>query len=117
MNETGNLTASAPVTDKPVRDVNLLNETEKKKLKRFIKNAEDEKLGTRQFWEWRDRKKPESEETDATAKALLEALEALDRARGPKKQLNYGRYGYTIRRLRKKGSSGFVITRIEKEKE
>lgn len=126
MNETDNnsmTVASEPVvTDKPTadkkpaRDTSILNDLEAKKLKRFIKNAEDEKLGTRQFWEWYDRKKPqEAKETDATAKALLEALEALDHARGPKKQLNFGRYGYTVRRLRKKGSSGFVITRNEKE--
>ena len=43
------------------------------------------------------------------AETILEALKPLAKD----KDLNLGRYGYSIKRARGKGAKGFVVTRIE----
>ncbi len=69
-------------------------------------------LGEEAFTKWLKQQKSGKKKVrvDPVMKKIAEALKPL----AGDKNLNLGRYGYSIRRARGKGAKGIVIARIEK---
>ena len=69
-------------------------------------------LGEEAFRKWLKQQKVVTKEVqlDPVAEMIVEALKPLAK----NKNLNLGRYGYSVKRARGKGAKGIVVTRIEK---
>ena len=69
-------------------------------------------LGEEAFRKWLKQQKVVTKEVelDPVAEMIVEALKPLAK----KKNVNLGRYGYSVKRARGKGAKGIVVTRIEK---
>ena len=93
-------------------DTNL-NKGQLRKLNAIRKSVHgDEKAAQAMFKIYKDAqpKKNMAASVDEVAITLQEALASLARDN----KLNLGRYGYTVKRAKGKGASGFVATRNEK---
>ena len=82
-----------------------------RKLNALRKSIGDS-LGEEAFAKWLAQQKSDEKEVrhDPVAEIIADALAPLEK----QKNLNLGRYGYSIKRARGKGAKGFVINRIEK---
>ncbi len=74
-----------------------------------LRKSVGEKIGNKAFLEWQKSQKRQTmkTKTDFTAQKLRDALNAL----ADDRKLNLGTYGYTIRRSKGRGATGFVITK------
>ena len=81
-----------------------------RKLNALRKSIGDE-LADDAFKKWLERQESKNAEikADPVAEKILDAVQPLSRD----KNINLGRYGYSIKRARGKGAKGFVVTRIE----
>ena len=91
-------------------DENTLTKGQLRKLNALRKSVGDA-LGEEVFLKWADQQAAASApKLDAVAVKIEEALAGF----GNDKSFNLGVYGYTIRRARGKGASGFAATKNEK---
>ena len=91
-------------------DEKSLSKGEMRKLVALRKSLGD-KIADKAFAEWYANKpEPQVDNVDPIATKIEEALSRY----ANDKKLNLGRYGYTIRRAKGKGASGFVAIRNEK---
>ena len=91
-------------------DESKLTKGQVRKLNTLRRWVGDE-LGEEVFGKWKAQQDAASApKADAVAKKIEQALAGFVGER----PLNLGRYGYTIRRARGKGASGFVATKNEK---
>jgi len=93
-------------------DESSLTKGQIRKLNALRKSVGDI-LGEDVFKKWLAEQMAKEEEvkTDPNAEKILDALEPLSND----KELNLGRYGYSIKRARGKGAKGFIVARIEPE--
>ena len=93
-------------------DESRLTKAHARKLNALRKSVGD-KLGEEVFWKWKalQDKKPATRRADPVAEKIVEALAryAGDRT------FRLGNYGYTVRRARGKGVSGFVAVKNTKK--
>ena len=92
-------------------DEKALTKGELRKLNALRKSV-GEKIGEKAFAEWLKERPSlkQKEMVDPVAQKIEQALSGLAKD----KTARLGRYGYTIRRARGKGASGFVVTKNEK---
>ena len=91
-------------------DEKALSKGEMRKLIALRKSLGD-KIADKAFAEWHANKpEPQVDKVDPVATKIEGALSRF----ANDKKLNLGRYGYTIRRAKGKGASGFVAIRNEK---
>ncbi len=62
------------------------------------------------FGKWLARQAPEAQKADPVAERIVGALAGLEHDR----KFNLGLYGYTVRRAKGKGKSGFLVVKNEK---
>ena len=93
-----------------INEVNL-TKGQIRKLNALRKSIGDA-LGEEAFRKWLKQHKVMKTEVqvDPVAELIAEALWPFAK----KKNLNLGRYGYSVKRARGKGAKGIVVTRIEK---
>ncbi len=89
-------------------DESTLTKGQLRKLAALRRYVGDE-LGEEAFGKWMARQAAAAK-VDAVAQKIEHALAGF----GDDRSLNLGNYGYTIRRARGKGASGFVATKNEK---
>lgn len=82
-----------------------------RKLNALRKSIGDS-LAEEAFAKWLKQQKSETKEDrpDPVAELIADAMSPLLK----KKELNLGRYGYSIKRARGKGAKGIIVTRLEK---
>ena len=93
-------------------DEKALKKGELRKLNVLRKSVGDD-LAEEAFVKWLERQlvlQPSVARPDRTAQTIVGALAGLEKD----KSFRLGNRGYTIRRARGKGASGFVVTRNEK---
>ncbi|NKB59044.1 MAG: hypothetical protein GKS00_22175 [Alphaproteobacteria bacterium] len=92
-------------------DTKALNKGQLRKLNALRKSVGDE-LGESVFAKWLDRQTSQKEEAkvDPIAEKIKVALAKLEKDAS----FRLGNQGYTIRRARGKGASGFFVTKNEK---
>ena len=90
-------------------DENTLTKIQLRKLGALRKSVGTD-LGEEVFIKWLARQANPKAKVDPVAVKIVEALRGLEK--DPKFRL--GNYGYTIRRVRGKGRSGFIASRNEK---
>ena len=89
-------------------DENALTKGQIRKLNALRKSIGDD-LAEEAFGKWLARQVPEAPPSDPVAEMIVAALSELE----SDGKLNLGRYGYTVRKARGKGQSGFVAIRNE----
>lgn len=90
-------------------DESTLTKGHLRKLNALRKSIGDD-LAEDAFSKWLLRQAKEVSETDPVADRIVEALGGLEDDR----KFNLGLYGYTVRRAKGKGQSGFVAVKNEK---
>ena len=93
-------------------DEKALKKGELRKLNVLRKSVGDD-LAEEAFVKWLERQlvsQPSVASPDRTAQTIVTALAGLEKDT----TFNLGNRGYTIRRARGKGASGFIVTRNEK---
>ena len=90
-------------------DETTLTKIQLRKLNALRKSVGSD-LGEEVFVKWLARQATQKAKVDPVAVKIVEALAVLEN--DPKFRL--GNYGYTIRRVRGKGRSGFIASRNEK---
>ena len=90
-------------------DEKSLTKGQVRKLNALRKSIGDD-LAEDAFSKWLDRQVTEVPKADPVAERIVGALAKLEGDR----KFNLGRYGYTVRRAKGKGQSGFVAVRNEK---
>lgn len=90
-------------------DESTLTKGHLRKLNALRKSIGDD-LAEDAFSKWLLRQAKEVPETDPVADRIVEALGGLEDDR----KFNLGLYGYTVRRAKGKGQSGFVAVKNEK---
>lgn len=90
-------------------DESTLTKGHLRKLNALRKSIGDD-LAEDAFSKWLLRQAKEVPETDPVADRIVAALEGLEDDR----KFNLGLYGYTVRRAKGKGQSGFVAVKNEK---
>ena len=93
-------------------DEKALTKGELRKLNALRKSVGD-KLGEQTFTKWlKQHSSPKkTENVDPVSEKIAQALSGLVKD----KSIRLGNYGYTIRREKGKGPSGFVVTKNEKK--
>ena len=90
-------------------DENTLTKGQIRKLNALRKSVGDD-LANDVFGKWLARQALEGPEADPVAEKIVEALTGMEGDR----KFNLGLYGYTVRRAKGKGQSGFVAVKNEK---
>ncbi len=93
-------------------DESSLTKGQIRKLTALRKSIGDD-IADEAFSKWLARQSDDKPQTDPVAQRIVEALSNLV---GDGK-LNLGLYGYTVRRARGKGQTGFVASRNEKPRQ
>ncbi len=90
-------------------DENSLTKGQIRKLNALRKSIGDD-LAEDAFGKWLARQVPDAPKADPVAARIIEAFAGLEDDR----KFNLGLYGYTVRRAKGKGQSGFVAVKNEK---
>ena len=93
-------------------DEKALTKGELRKLNALRKSVGD-KIGEQAFADWLKKhlSSKKIEKTDPVAEKITQALSGLVKD----KSIKLGNYGYSIRRSKRKGATGFVVTKNEKK--
>lgn len=89
-------------------DENALTKGQVRKLNALRKSIGDD-LAEDAFGKWLLRQQTDVPPVDPVSEKIVSALSGLESDR----KFNLGRYGYTVRKVRGKGQSGFVAIRNE----